>query len=113
MIKSERVRQAQQKPDPVLDNLVNVADNKPDLSQCSIKVLHRAEKKGLIPAILEGISYSKGRYILVMDADFSHSPERIPEMVAELEDSGIDMVVASRYMKGGSIIGWPLKTAVD
>jgi dolichol-phosphate mannosyltransferase len=93
----------------LLDNLVNVANNKPDLSQCSIKVLHRAEKKGLIPAILEGISYSKGRYILVMDADFSHSPERIPEMVAELEDSGIDMVVASRYMKGGSIIGWPLR----
>jgi dolichol-phosphate mannosyltransferase len=108
-IKSDDVREAQQKPDPVLDNIVNVANNEPDLSQCSIKVLHRAEKKGLIPAILEGIGYSKGRYILVMDADFSHSPERIPEMVAELEDSGIDMVVASRYMKGGSIIGWPLR----
>jgi dolichol-phosphate mannosyltransferase len=109
LIKSGDVRQAQQKPDPVLDNLVSVENNKPDLSQCSIKVLHRPEKKGLIPAILEGISYSKGRYILVMDADFSHSPERIPELVAELEDSGIDMVVASRYMKGGSIIGWPLR----
>jgi dolichol-phosphate mannosyltransferase len=44
-----------------------------------------------------------------MDADFSHSPERIPEMIAELEDSGIDMVVASRYVKGGSIVGWPLR----
>lgn len=78
-------------------------------SQCSIQVLHRAEKKGLIPAILEGVCYSKGRYILVMDADFSHSPERIPEMIAELEDSRVDIVVASRYVKGGSIVGWPLK----
>jgi dolichol-phosphate mannosyltransferase len=109
LIESGDVRQEQQKPDPIPDNSVDGEDNKPDLSQSSIKVLHRAEKKGLIPAILEGISYSKGRYILVMDADFSHSPERIPEMVAELEDSDIDMVVASRYMKGGSIIGWPLR----
>jgi dolichol-phosphate mannosyltransferase len=109
LIESGDVRQEEQKHDPVLDNSLNVSNNKPNLSQCSIMVLHRAEKKGLIPAILEGISYSKGRYILVMDADFSHSPERIPEMVAELEDSGVDMVVASRYMKGGSIIGWPLR----
>jgi dolichol-phosphate mannosyltransferase len=78
-------------------------------SRCSIKVLHRAEKKGLIPAILEGVYNSKGRYILVMDADFSHSPERIPEMISELKDPGVDIVVASRYAKGGSIMGWPLK----
>jgi dolichol-phosphate mannosyltransferase len=84
-------------------------DYNPSISQCSIKVLHRPEKKGLIPAILEGIGYSSGRYILVMDADFSHSPERIPEMVAELEEPNIDMVVASRYTKGGSIKGWPLR----
>jgi dolichol-phosphate mannosyltransferase len=84
-------------------------DYTPSISQCSIKVLHRPEKKGLIPAILEGIGYSSGRYILVMDADFSHSPERIPEMMAELEDPNLDMVVASRYTKGGSIKGWPLR----
>jgi dolichol-phosphate mannosyltransferase len=84
-------------------------DISPYLSQCSIKVLNRPEKTGLIPAILEGIGYSRGRYILVMDADFSHSPERIPEMVNELGDPSIDMVVASRYAKGGSIRGWPLR----
>jgi dolichol-phosphate mannosyltransferase len=109
LIETGEVYHALQKPDLVPAKFADGIDKKPDLSQCSIKVLHRPEKKGLIPAILEGISYSKGRYILVMDADFSHSPERIPEMVAELEDSGIDMVVASRYAKGGSIIGWPLK----
>jgi dolichol-phosphate mannosyltransferase len=84
-------------------------NSSPNRSRYSIQVLHRAEKKGLIPAILEGICSSKGRYILVMDADFSHSPERIPEMVSQLEDPGVDIVVASRYVKGGSIVGWPLK----
>jgi dolichol-phosphate mannosyltransferase len=109
LIESGEVYQEQQDLDHVPGNSVDDVDNKPDFSECSIKVLHRAEKKGLIPAILEGISYSKGRYILVMDADFSHSPERIPEMIAELEDSDTDMVVASRYAKGGSIKGWPLR----
>jgi dolichol-phosphate mannosyltransferase len=109
LIESEEVHQKKQKPNNVPGNSADAVSNRGDIPQCSIKVLHRAEKKGLIPAILEGISNSKGRYILVMDADFSHSPERIPEMIAELEDSGIDMVVASRYVKGGSIVGWPLR----
>jgi dolichol-phosphate mannosyltransferase len=106
---TEEIYQEQQKSYPIPSTSVGVIDKDPDTSQCSIKVLHRPEKKGLIPALLEGIGYSRGRYILVMDADFSHSPERIPEMVAELEDPNIDMVVASRYTKGGSIKGWPLK----
>jgi dolichol-phosphate mannosyltransferase len=109
LIETGEEYQEHQKPYPIPNVSADFVDNKPDLSQCSIKVLHRPEKKGLIPAILEGIGYSRGRYILVMDADFSHSPERIPEMVAELEDPDIDMVVASRYAKGGSIKGWPLR----
>jgi dolichol-phosphate mannosyltransferase len=106
---TEEMYQEQQKAYPTPSSSTGVIDKDPDTSQCSVKVLHRPEKKGLIPAILEGIGYSRGRYILVMDADFSHSPERIPEMVAELEDPDIDMVVASRYTKGGSIKGWPLR----
>jgi dolichol-phosphate mannosyltransferase len=99
----------EQKPHFVLSSSSDGVDYNSGISECSIKVLHRPEKKGLIPAILDGICCSSGRYILVMDADFSHSPERIPEMVAELEDQNIDMVVASRYTKGGSIKGWPLR----
>jgi dolichol-phosphate mannosyltransferase len=105
----EEIYQKQQKAYPIPSSSAGVIDEHPNASQCSIKVLRRPEKKGLIPAILEGIGYSRGRYILIMDADFSHSPERIPEMVAELEDPDIDMVVASRYIKGGSIKGWPLR----
>lgn len=78
-------------------------------SSCSLRVIHRPEKKGLVSAILEGIRASKGRYILVMDADLSHSPSLIPKMVHELMNSDVDIVVASRYIEGGRISGWPLK----
>jgi dolichol-phosphate mannosyltransferase len=76
---------------------------------CSIKVVHRSQKAGLVSAILDGIKSSKGQYILVMDADLSHSPEVIPKMICELEKPEIDIVVASRYALGGSIIGWPIR----
>jgi dolichol-phosphate mannosyltransferase len=75
----------------------------------SVSVIHRDEKKGLVSAIMDGIRSSKGQYILVMDADLSHSPEVIPKMVHELSSHDIDIVVASRYARGGSIIGWPFK----
>lgn len=81
----------------------------PTSSNCNLKVIHRPEKKGLVSAILEGIRLSKGQYILVMDADFSHSPSLIPKMVNELMDSDVDIVIASRYVEGGRISGWPLK----
>jgi dolichol-phosphate mannosyltransferase len=76
---------------------------------CSIKVVRRSQKSGLVSAILEGIKSSTGQYILVMDADLSHSPEVIPKMISELEKPEVDIVVASRYALGGSIIGWPTK----
>ena len=81
----------------------------PTSSNCNLKVIHRPEKKGLVSAILEGIRLSKGQYILVMDADFSHSPSLIPKMVNELMNSEVDIVIASRYVEGGRISGWPLK----
>ncbi len=75
-----------------------------------VKVVHRKNKNGLISAILEGINSSKGEIILVMDADLSHPPEIIPSMVKELMlDPDCDLVVASRYVEGGSITGWPFK----
>jgi dolichol-phosphate mannosyltransferase len=74
-----------------------------------IKVIHRADKYGLVSAILQGIHSSRGEYILVMDADFSHSPELIPIMIDEIQNSEYDIVIGSRYTKGGSIIGWPFR----
>ena len=75
----------------------------------SIKIINRKIKNGLIPAILEGVKTSQGDYILIMDADFSHPPEMIPKIIEKSLDTSNSIVIASRYTKNGSIIGWPLK----
>jgi dolichol-phosphate mannosyltransferase len=76
----------------------------------SIKVIHRDSKYGLISAILQGTHASNAEYVLVMDADFSHPPEVIPKMIDEIENSGYyDVIIGSRYTRGGSIIGWPFR----
>ena len=74
-----------------------------------IQVLRRPEKKGLSSAILEGFRAASGEIIVVMDSDLSHPPQTIPSLLLELEGSDCDIVVASRYIRGGSIIGWPIK----
>jgi dolichol-phosphate mannosyltransferase len=94
---------------PNITNIELDANNMLNSSNCDLKVIHRPEKKGLVSAILEGIRSSKGQIILVMDADFSHSPSLIPKMLHEIINSDVDIVVASRYIEGGRIRGWPLK----
>jgi len=75
----------------------------------SVRVIHRKTERGLSSAILTGIQSSKGESVVVMDSDFSHPPQTIPKMIQELHSSGFDIVVASRYIKGGSVSGWPFK----
>ncbi len=77
--------------------------------KCIVKVIHRQRRYRLIPAILEGVRYSNGQNILIMNADFSHPPEIIPRIINELNQDPNCIVVASRYIKGGSIVGWPFK----
>jgi len=78
-------------------------------SSISICVIKRKKKDGIIRACVDGLKNSKGENILMMDADFSHPPEYIPILINELmNDDNCDIVIASRYMKGGKIIGWPL-----
>ena len=78
-------------------------------SRSTVKLVRRESKHGLISAILQGIESSSGRYILVMDADFSHPPETVPLLVGELLSDPDCIVIASRYMTGGSIKGWPYR----
>jgi dolichol-phosphate mannosyltransferase len=87
-------------------DIESVGDGK---TRISLSVIRRDGKKGLVSAIMEGVKSSKGQYILVMDADLSHSPDVIPKMVRELSKPDTDIVVASRYIRGGSILGWPFK----
>jgi dolichol-phosphate mannosyltransferase len=63
---------------------------------------------GLAGAIVAGARAARGEIVLVMDADLSHSPERIKDLLTPLFAGTADMVVGSRYIEGGSTPGWPL-----
>ena len=103
---------------PSVDVLV-VDDGSPDgtgdvadrLAACDpqVTVLHRARKEGLGAAYLEGFSVALARgYDVVgeMDADGSHQPEELPRLLNALEDA--DLVIGSRWVRGGSVVNWPL-----
>lgn len=70
-------------------------------SEHPLRLITRTAERGLATAVLHGIRESMSRYVVVMDADLSHPPEDIPRMV-ELLRAGVDFVVGSRYVKGGS-----------
>lgn len=57
---------------------------------------------GLGGAVLEGIKQSRGRLLVVMDADLQHPPEKLPELLTPLERGESDFVIGSRYVAGGS-----------
>ena len=74
-----------------------------------VQVLHRQGKEGLGAAYLAGFRWGldAGYEVLVeMDADGSHRPEDLPLLLAALE-AGADLVIGSRYVKGGTVVNWP------
>jgi dolichol-phosphate mannosyltransferase len=83
----------------------NISDNK----KLHVEVIRREDKFGLSSAIVAGVQSATGDFLVVMDGDFSHPPQVIPSIIEALQDSNYDIVVASRYIEGGSVIGWPFK----
>ncbi len=76
-------------------------------------LLKRAGKLGLGTAYVAGFNWALERdymAILHMDADFSHNPKYLPAMFAALETN--DLVLGSRYVKGGGVLNWPLKRKI-
>jgi dolichol-phosphate mannosyltransferase len=63
---------------------------------------------GLAAAIMAGAKAAEGQLLVIMDADLSHPPERINDLLAPLLAGTADMVIGSRYVKGGSTPDWPL-----
>ena len=92
------------------DGTGQVAQGLQDSYPGKISVLHRSGKLGLGSAYISGFrqAFQTGAEALCqMDADFSHPPGKIPEMLAALETC--DLVVGSRYVPGGSVDNeWPL-----
>lgn len=63
---------------------------------------------GLAAAIMAGAHAAQGDILVVMDADLSHPPDRINDLLAPLFAGTADMAIGSRYVPGGSTPGWPL-----
>jgi dolichol-phosphate mannosyltransferase len=96
-------------PDGTADIAICHAKNILNNRKLHIEVIRREAKLGLSSAILAGVQSATGDIILAMDGDFSHPPQIIPHIIEALLDSNYDIVVASRYVSGGSIVGWPFK----
>ncbi|MEP7378148.1 MAG: polyprenol monophosphomannose synthase [Chloroflexota bacterium] len=82
--------------------------NRMALENPHIKVLHRALKQGLGKAYTDGFRHAldAGAEVLIqMDADWSHDPSYLPGMVAALHKDA-DLVIGSRYVKGGGVRNW-------
>jgi dolichol-phosphate mannosyltransferase len=73
----------------------------------TVHAMHRRGERGLGTAYLAGFREALARgaeAIVTMDCDYSHDPAQVPELVAALE--GAHVVVGSRYVPGGRIVGW-------
>ncbi len=90
--------------------IIIVDDNSPDgtanialslSNRYPIRVIVRDRKMGLSSAVITGFNYARGRYLVLIDADLQHPPDKILDM-AKLLDEGYDVVIGSRYVKGGS-----------
>jgi dolichol-phosphate mannosyltransferase len=66
-----------------------------------VHLLVRTRDRGLSQSVLEGFNRAEGDVLVCMDADLSHPPEAIPDMLAKLEE-GADFVAGSRYISGGT-----------
>ena len=73
-----------------------------------VTLVCREDRAGLANAVVAGAKAATGEYVLVMDADLSHPPEKIAEMIQPLLDGRCDMVVGSRYVEGGATPEWPV-----
>lgn len=75
-----------------------------------VRVFVRKKDPGLSQSVIKGLEEAKGDQIVVMDADLQHPPEKITDLVAQLEDS--DLVIGSRFKQRDSVDHWSLKRKI-
>ncbi|MBI3036274.1 glycosyltransferase [Candidatus Woesearchaeota archaeon] len=68
-----------------------------------VAAVHRYNIRGIFSAIMDGVKVARGDLVVIMDADASHPPSKVPELIKNLVDKNLDMVSASRFMAGGGI----------
>ena len=102
--------------------LLFLDDNSPDgtgdiidglcAAEPRIAVMHRAKKEGLGRAYVAGFAQALAMgatHVIEMDCDFSHDPKDVRRMLDEIGKGDADVVVGSRYVKGGKCVGWPFR----
>jgi Glycosyltransferases involved in cell wall biogenesis len=83
----------------------------------NIMLYSRSKKKGLGTAITDGFKIflsakQPPKFVFTMDADYSHNPQDIPQLLATMREGNCGIVIGSRYIKGGKISGWPFTRKV-
>jgi dolichol-phosphate mannosyltransferase len=103
-------------------HILVIDDNSPDgtgqwcdrkaAEDARLRCLHREGKLGLGSAVIAGMRYAVQhgyQYVLNMDADFSHDPRYLPDLLAGMDPPDgppVDVMIGSRYVPGGGIEGW-------
>ncbi len=108
---------------PAEGRILFLDDNSPDgtgaiidglcANEPRIAVMHRLKKEGLGRAYVAGFAKALemgATHVIEMDCDFSHDPKDVRRMLETIAaPDGPDVVVGSRYVKGGKCVGWPFK----
>jgi dolichol-phosphate mannosyltransferase len=109
-------------------DILIVDDNSPDKTYAKVQelidakqygdrlhLLIRQKKEGLGKAYIEGFKWSLARdyaFIIEMDADLSHDPKYLPSFIEKIKE--YDLVIGSRYVKGGGVVNWsPLRKFIS
>jgi dolichol-phosphate mannosyltransferase len=78
-----------------------------------VRLLERTNPSlGLAGAVIAGARATETTFVLVMDADLSHPPSEIERLISPLLNGSADMVIGSRYVRGGSTPGWPISRRI-
>ncbi len=103
---------------PQCDEIVFVDDCSTDgtpeqirfaMQSAPVRLIEREEPTlGLSGAVMAGAHAARGEFLVVMDADLSHPPDEIPNLVRPLFEGRAEMVIGSRYVQGGTTPGWPI-----
>jgi len=95
--------------------VVVVDDSDISAEYSGVTTIHRGTKKGRGSAVVEGLKFALKKtdiqYFIEMDADLAHAPEECVHFIAAATHA--DMVIGSRYMKGSTIVDWPLHRLVQ
>jgi len=106
---------------PLSTSILVIDDSSPDKTAEIVKNLQkkygnillcvRPEKSGLGTAITDGFKIflslkTSPRFIVTMDADYSHNPKAIPQLLSNMQ-CGCGIIIGSRYCRGGKTVGWP------